>query len=260
MTVDPATAALTVDGHPVAVVYYRAGYTPNDVPSDSTPEEEALTAMERSLAVKCPTVAHHLAGTKKVQQVLANASVLQKYLSPAAAEQLMTLFAGIWPLEEDDDATKSIIAKAIANPDAYVLKPQREGGGNNHWGDELVKTLKEATVDERAAYILMARIRAEPSLQALMKMGKVHNGPCLSELGIYGVILSDGSEKSGVDAAAVVKNGQTESEADDTATPNGAVPIINYFAGHLLRTKLEGMNEGGVAAGFSCLNSPYLTD
>jgi hypothetical protein len=54
--------------------------------------------------------------------------------------------------------TQAIIASALQNPSEYVLKPQREGGGNNLWGDELVKVLSTATPAERSAYILMAKI------------------------------------------------------------------------------------------------------
>ncbi len=55
--------------------------------------------------------------------------------------------------------TEAIITKAIADPDSFVLKPQREGGGNNVWGTELVRTLKSASVAERGAYVLMQRIK-----------------------------------------------------------------------------------------------------
>ena len=34
--------------------------------------------------------------------------------------------------------------------------------------------------------------------------------------------------------------------------------IINKHAGHLLRTKLSGTDEGGVATGFSVVSSPLL--
>lgn len=56
-------------GEEVSVFYFRAGYTPVDYPSDS--EWEGREMIERSSAVKCPCLAYHLAGTKKVQQQLA---------------------------------------------------------------------------------------------------------------------------------------------------------------------------------------------
>lgn len=52
--------------------------------------------------------------------------------------------AGLWSL--DDPAapeTAAVIADAMQRPEAYVLKPQREGGGNNLYGDELVARLRQ---------------------------------------------------------------------------------------------------------------------
>ena len=53
------------NGEEVAVVYFRAGYTPNDYPSEA--EWEGRVKIERSMAVKCPSIAYHLVGTKKVR-------------------------------------------------------------------------------------------------------------------------------------------------------------------------------------------------
>ena len=39
----------------------------------------ARLMLERSRAIKCPSAALHLAGTKKVQQVLASPGVLERY-------------------------------------------------------------------------------------------------------------------------------------------------------------------------------------
>lgn len=62
---------LTVDGGAVeiAVVYFRAGYAPNDYFGRA--EWDARLKLERSTAIKSPSIGYHLAGTKKVQQVLA---------------------------------------------------------------------------------------------------------------------------------------------------------------------------------------------
>lgn len=35
---------------------------------------------------------------------------------------------------------------------------------------------------------------------------------------------------------------------------------MNRQVGHMLRTKIATSNEGGVAAGFGALDSPYLID
>ena len=54
------------------MAYYRAGYTPDDYPTES--EWAARLLIERSFAIKCPSIGQHLAGTKKVQLVRARAT------------------------------------------------------------------------------------------------------------------------------------------------------------------------------------------
>jgi len=50
-----------------------------------------------------------------------------------------------------------VLAAAAAAPDDFVLKPQREGGGNNLYGAELAARLRGR--GGLAAFILMQRIR-----------------------------------------------------------------------------------------------------
>ena len=220
---------LLVDGYVVAVAYFRAGYHPRDYPSGD--EWKALLSVERSLAVKCPTVSYHLAGTKKVQQVLTQPGAVERYVQAEAAQRIRRTFAGLWGLESDDDETRRVVADAIAQPDEYVLKPQREGGGNNLWGDDMVRVLQDATqpLEQRAQYILMKRIKPPHFQTAFVRDGAYTLGSAVSELGIYSALISDGAELQ-----------------------------CNDFCGYLLRTKQEGVNEGGVAAGFAVLDSPLL--
>jgi hypothetical protein len=71
---------LTFPPHP------RAGYTPDDYPTES--EWLGRELIESSAAVKCPNISYHLAGTKKVQQVLANPNELEKFMSSEDCAQL----------------------------------------------------------------------------------------------------------------------------------------------------------------------------
>lgn len=48
----------------MALVYFRSGYEPAQYHGDV--EWDARLLMERSLAIKCPSIHYHLAGTKKV--------------------------------------------------------------------------------------------------------------------------------------------------------------------------------------------------
>uniref|UniRef100_A0A453NFW8 glutathione synthase n=1 Tax=Aegilops tauschii subsp. strangulata TaxID=200361 RepID=A0A453NFW8_AEGTS len=115
---------LVVDGRPVAVVYFRAGYAPTDYPSEV--EWSARLLIEQSSAIKCPSISYHLVGTKKIQQELAKPSVLERFLdNEEDIAKLRKCFAGLWSLDNEE-----IVKSAIEKPDLFVLKPQREGGGN----------------------------------------------------------------------------------------------------------------------------------
>jgi glutathione synthase len=118
-----------------------------------------------------------------------------------------------------------------------VLKPQREGGGNNFYHQELCAFL-QAHQDDAAVldgYVLMQRIFPKTQQTAFYRQGKVVLGSSISELGVYGIFLGNGN----TDTAGV---------------------CLNEYAGYLLRTKAEGVDEGGVATGYSVLNSIYLVD
>lgn len=85
----------------------------------------------------------------------------------------------------------------IKEPKKYVLKPQREGGGNNIYNEDIrtwLNLMKNSK--ERTAWILMDRIypplqknyliRAdeEPELKNTLDLSDV-----ITELGVYGVIV-----------------------------------------------------------------------
>ena len=126
--------SLLYGGDTFSVVYFRAGYTPTDFPGEV--EWAARELLERSGAVKSPSAAMHLAGCKKVQQVLAAPGVLEKFVPAAAdAAEMRRVFAGLYAL--DGEGAGAAVARGLADPDGFVLKPQREGGGNNLYGEEL---------------------------------------------------------------------------------------------------------------------------
>uniref|UniRef100_A0A2N9HVW0 Glutathione synthetase n=1 Tax=Fagus sylvatica TaxID=28930 RepID=A0A2N9HVW0_FAGSY len=218
---------LLVGGKAIAVVYFRAGYTPNDYPSESEWRARLLT--EQSSAIKCPSISYHLAGTKKIQQELAKPNVLERFLdNKDDIAKLRKCFAGLWSLDDSD-----IIKNAIEKPELFVMKPQREGGGNNIYGVDVRETLlrlqKEGT-DGNGAYILMQRIFPTVFPTFLIRDGICHKDYAISELGIYGAYLR-----------------------------NKDKVIMNDQCGFLMRTKISSSDEGGVAAGFGVLDSIYLT-
>ncbi|KAJ3214863.1 hypothetical protein HDU67_001128 [Dinochytrium kinnereticum] len=207
----------------VAVAYFRAGYAPTDYTSEK--EWDARLLIERSFAIKCPTIAYHLVGSKKIQQVLAQPGVLEKFISDSDEIALIrSSFTGLYPLD-DTEAGKLAVKNAIENPHKYVMKPQREGGGNNIYGEDVKTHLLKLSAEERMAFILMDLIEAPTSKSVMVRNGEFSTRETISELGIYGVWLR---------------------------------VMLNKSAGYLLRTKSADSNEGGVAAGFAVVDSVYL--
>mmetsp|Transcript_9818 Transcript_9818/g.14648 ORF Transcript_9818/g.14648 Transcript_9818/m.14648 type:complete len:545 (-) Transcript_9818:36-1670(-) len=226
----------------VSVVYFRAGYSPNDYPSEA--EWDARALLERSHALKCPSVGYQLAGSKAIQAALTGPGVLEGFLSrcgnsvkdvETASQQVRMCFVSQFKLGGDDlqpVAAAAAVAEAEKDGSGWVLKPQREGGGNNLYGQQLSQFLKENKGNAvLGGYVLMERIFPEVKPTAFLRNGELKILPSISELGIYGTYLGDG---------------------------RGAV-FVNQYAGYLLRTKPDGVDEGGVASGYSVLNSIILS-
>ncbi|KAJ9121782.1 hypothetical protein QFC22_002404 [Naganishia vaughanmartiniae] len=236
------------DASEIAVVYYRAGYTPTDYPSKE--QWSTRLMLERSNAIKCPSLALQLAGAKKVQQVLAEPGMLEDFLlrgdgkdrfSSQDVDDLRQTFTGLYPMD-DTEMGKEAYRLAMEEPEKFVLKPQREGGGNNIYREDIPRFLRllEATPTapgeppKKEGYILMSLIEPPQGLRNLLVKGgclTANEGEVVSELGVYGIALF--SDK---DAGCIVNRG----------------------AGTLLRTKGRESDEGGVAVGYSVVDSVVL--
>jgi len=73
------------DDMEVAIVYQRSCYKPSDFTCEA--DWQTRLMIERSQAIVCPKIAYHLAGTKKVQQVLAEPGVVERFIDDADAVQ-----------------------------------------------------------------------------------------------------------------------------------------------------------------------------
>ena len=80
------------------MIYFRCGYSPDQYFGDK--EWNARLMMERSLAIKSPSIHYHLAGTKKVQQQLAVNGVLEKYFDDCKkVDKIRGIFTGLYSLD-----------------------------------------------------------------------------------------------------------------------------------------------------------------
>ncbi|KAF9649777.1 glutathione synthase [Thelephora ganbajun] len=247
--VDPSSRVMRIK-HPVtnqaieiSVVYFRAGYTPTDYPTQTQFTTRLL--LERSRAIKCPTIQLQLAGGKKVQQVLTKPGVLESFLldrtrwdgpdfTEADVALLRDSWMGMWGLDEDGDGG---VEKARSLAEKLVLKPQREGGGNNVYKSSIPRFLDTLPLAEREAWIAMELIETPKGIDNhLVRAGSGSQGAVkaetISELGIFGWALFG----------------------------PGAKEIKHEEAGWLVRTKGTDSDEGGIATGFSVLDSLLLVD
>jgi glutathione synthase len=199
--------------------------------------------MESTRAIQCPSIALQLAGGKKVQEVLSRPGVVESFLldpsrgperfTESQVKELRDSWMGMWSLDREGDEG---VRLARANALDLVLKPQREGGGNNVYKESIPGFLDELPRAEREAWIAMELIRPPQGLGNWLVRagggteGRVR-GDVVSELGIYGWALFGGPGN--------VKQNE---------------------GGWLVRTKGRESDEGGVAVGFSVLDTVVLTD
>ena len=120
-----------------------------------------------------------------------------------------------------------------------MLKPQREGGGNNIYGLKIPPFIKSLGDDSKKyrGHILMELIEPPALRNRILRNGEVTSGEVIGELGVYGVCLW--------------RRGRGKEEREI---------LENWEAGHLLRTKGRESEEGGVAAGFGAVDSVCLID
>ncbi|KAG1899476.1 glutathione synthase [Suillus fuscotomentosus] len=275
-SIDPSTHALILTSptnsspYEISTIYFRATYTPSDFPSPSYYDTRFL--LERSRAIKCPSLPLQLAGGKKVQEALTRPGILERFLSnegakwgaraldlTAHAADIRATWMGMWALDSEDVDIAAALdhlpdsgqAQGSVSPgtrlarlkaQSLVLKPQREGGGNNVYREAIPAFLETLPAEEREAWIAMEMIetprgvngylvRASPSSSGTDNgtiEKKVVRVEVISELGIFGY--------------ALFREGEVEERE----------------VGWLVRTKGTESNEGGVAAGFSVLDSVVL--
>lgn len=233
---------------------------PTDYPTPSHYSTRFL--LERSRAINCPSIPLQLAGGKKVQEVLTQPGILERFLGDEKKwgrifdkqqiDELRASWVGMWGLDvskdllnPDVEATRLGeeefgVCKARELAPTLVLKPQREGGGNNVYKDAIPEFLDTLPPRERQAWIAMELIvPPEGTGNYLVRAGGTGaesqgavRTEVVSELGIFGWALF--------------------------GTPH--LGVIEKDAGWLIRTKGKDSNEGGVATGFSVLDSLLLVD
>lgn len=217
------------DEYEIGLAYFRTGYTPEDFKGKD--EWSARLLIERSSAIKSPSVKFQLVGTKRIQQVLTDPEILLRFAKKKEiADKLASTFVAQYSFDKENFEER--VRFMLDNCENFVLKPQREGGGHNIYKSDIRKfyeDLKDKT--ELYGFILMQLVDPFTSQNYIIKTNKTsyEKETLISELGIYSVLIS-----------------------------NDKNIVLNQTGGYLVRTKPAHVNEGGVATGFAALDSLYL--
>ncbi len=218
---------LVLNNSIAAITYFRAGYRPDELATQTARQGRRLIAHSTTISV--PDLQTHLAGTKKIQQVLTSPEVLQLFLDDQEIALVRNAFARIYTLDDSIEFDgKTILASeaAISKPEQFVMKPQREGGGSNLYSEDIRQRLITIQSEERNLYILMERLYPPVFEGWGMRNEEIWQGQVVSEIGQFGVLIADGDQV-----------------------------LTNRATGYLVRTKLHDMNEGGISSGYGYLNS-----
>ncbi|KAI1092179.1 glutathione synthase [Rostrohypoxylon terebratum] len=223
----------------VSVIYQRAGYDPHEYDQQGI---NARHMLERSRAIKCPTVLSQIAGLKKVQQELTSPETLGRFIRPEMANVLYRTFMLHYPF---DTSKQGMRAQEIAldkqKAENYILKPSLEGGGHNIYGTSIPDFLESVPKEEWCKYILMEKIHPPSTQGVLISSVDTHKGPVICELGVLGTCLWKRNEKD-----------------RDQDGGDGDRIIGNNLAGWTFKTKPEEVEEMSVVKGYGCFDCPSL--
>jgi glutathione synthetase len=214
----------------ISTVYYRAASQEHEYDLQG---QAGRLQLERSKAIKCPDILGQLSGSKIVQQALSEPGVLQKFLTNEEDQlALSNSFGHMYPL---DTTALGLASRAIAlDPSQaidYVLKPNRDGGGNNIYRAAIPAYLRAQPESIWARHILMELFEPPEQQGKLMTGSGIYEGDIVSELGIIGTCLwRRGGE--------VLEN-------------SGA-------AGWTFKTKPVHVDEMSVVKGYGCFDCPRL--
>ena len=203
----------------VSVVYFRGGVF------DECYSEDGWEVIEQSMAIKTPSVACLLAGSKVVQAALCDRAIIDRFLpnvSSAAKEQLYE------SLTEGRVVGENPATLRIENPENLILK--KEQGVCT--GSEMLKLLSE--LKSARQYMLYNKIEPVPvqNVSFVRDNHIVETGPGVQELGTYGLYLGG----------------------------HPSFPPHVEYAGYLVRTKPEREVDGGVCKGVAVMDSVLLVD
>ena len=225
---------LTIDGKLISMFYFRAAYVESDYPDEESWQGREL--IELSTAIKVPDINTFLTTFKIFQYELSKPKIMMHYCqNDLIINDILRFFGGIYNIRDmDAEKQKELFTQIKSDPNKYILKPMREGGGNNIIGDKLKELIPEEgnePADLLKNSVIVEKIDASVHESIVLRNEKINVQNSISEYSIYGIILSNENNL-----------------------------IINKSVSFLVRTKNKDDIEGGIMEGAGAVDLPCLID
>jgi len=257
----------------ICVVYWRMFYDPSHVSEGKDKNDlwNLRRLIERSTALKIPSIGGQLAGAKEIQKKLSSREVVEQFLplsyfdNRVEIQQLAIDLVMECTAKQIDPLQDMDLFERVVGPEKYqwVLKPQREGGGNNYFSDKMVDKMMELkeniqTHNRGSAYVLMELLKPPPhkSIVLDIKVDSIglRSFNADSELGIYSAYAACRCQSAKIGT----------SNALNGLGPLSSLTIPGLISlntgGNLLRTKPYDQDEGGIYKGYGWLDSALLVE
>ena len=225
---------LTIDGKLISMFYFRSAYSESDFQDEESWQGREL--IELSTAIKVPDINTFLTTFKVFQYELSKSHVIKHYCdNELIINDILRFFGGIYYIRDmNDEAKKELFSKIKSDPTKYILKPMREGGGNNIYGDKLTQLIPEEgnePGDLLKISVIVDKIDSAVHESIVLRNEKISVQNSISEFSIYGIVLS-----------------------------NENIFILNKSTSFLVRTKNKDEIEGGIMEGAGAVDLPCLVD
>ena len=225
---------LTIDGKLISMFYFRSAYTESDYPDEESWQGREL--IELSTAIKVPDINTFLTTFKIFQYELSKPQIMMHYCqNDLIINDILRFFGGIYSIRDmDAEKQKELFSKIKSDPKKYILKPNREGGGNNIFGDKLLELIPEEGSEPNDLLknsVIVEKIDAAVHESLVLRNEEIKLQNSISEYSIYGIILSNENNL-----------------------------YINKSVSFLVRTKNKDDIEGGIMEGAGAVDLPCLID
>ena len=225
---------LTLDNKLISLFYFRATYSENDYPNEESWQSREL--IELSTAIKVPDINTFLTTFKIFQYELSKPQILMHYVqNELIINDIIRFFGGIYYIRDmSQENINDLFNKIKLEPDKYILKPMKEGGGNNITGEKLKELIPEENSEINDIIknsVIVDRIDSYTHEGLILRDEKLNVQNSISEYSIYGIILTNENNV-----------------------------IINKSVSFLVRTKNKESVEGGIIEGAGAIDIPCLLD